>query len=89
MQRNFGLEIKGSHLKGLYINFPTGAGEVLIEFVTDNNEANVYIDRRFWKKKEIKDVLKTLKEGDRVQVGGSFTMEGGMTIFSGETLSKK
>ena len=67
----------------------TDAGEVLIEFVTDSYEAYVYIDQRFWKKKEIKDVLKTLKEGDRVQVGGSFTMEGGMTIFSGETLSKK
>ena len=67
----------------------TGAGEVLIEFVTDSYEAYVYIDQRFWKKKEIKDILKTLKEGDRVQVGGSFTMEGGMTIFTGETLSKK
>ena len=67
----------------------TDAGEVLIEFVTDSYEAYVYIDQRFWKKKEIKDVLKTLKEGDRVQVGGSFTMEGGMTIFSGETLGIK
>jgi len=66
-----------------------GSGEVLIVLVSDSNEANVYISPRYWKKKEIKDVLKTLKEGDRVQVKGSFTMEGGMTIFTGETLSKK
>ena len=66
-----------------------GSGEVLIEFVSDGNEANVYISPRYWKKKEIKDVLKTLKEGDRVQLKGSFNMEGGMTIFTGETLKKK
>jgi len=67
----------------------TGAGEVLIEFVTEDGDALVYINRRFWEKKEIRDVLKTLKEGDKVQVKGSFTMEGSMTIFTGETLRKK
>ena len=51
--------------------------------------ANVFISPRYWKKKEIRDVLKTLKEGDRIQVKGSFDMEGGMTSFTAETLNKK
>ena len=66
----------------------TGAQEVLIEFIVGSNSVEVFIDQSIWKKKEVKDVLKTLKEGDRVQVRGSFMMEGGMTIFTGETLSK-
>ena len=64
-------------------------GNVLIVLVSDSKEANVYISPRYWKKKEIRDVLKTLKEGDRVQIKGSFDMEGVITIFTGETLNKK
>ena len=64
-------------------------GDVRIDLVSDGNMANVFISPRYWKKKEIRDVLKTLKEGDRIQVKGSFDMEGGMTIFTAETLNKK
>ena len=37
-------------------------GDVRIDLVSDGNMANVFISPRYWKKKEIRDVLKTLKE---------------------------
>jgi lysyl-tRNA synthetase class II len=79
-------------LEGTVVEFSkAGSGEVHIELSgSDNNSIQVYIDQRVWKKKEIKDILKTLKEGDRVNIRGTFMMEGGaMAVFTGTTLSKK
>jgi lysyl-tRNA synthetase class II len=79
-------------LEGTVVEFSkAGSGEVRIELSgLDNNSIQVYIDQRVWKKKEIKDILKTLKEGDRVNIRGTFMVEGGtMAVFTGTTLSKK
>ena len=78
-------------LEGNVVEFSkAGSGEVRIELgASDSNSVQVYLDQRIWKKKEIKDILKTLKEGDRVSIRGNFEMEGGMSVFTGKTLSKK
>jgi hypothetical protein len=79
-------------LEGNVVEFSKAAsGEVRIELgASDSNSVQVYLDQRIWNKKEIKDILKTLKEGDRVSTRGKFDMEGGgLSVFTGKTLSKK
>jgi len=65
------------------------AGIVIFDFVSGSNNAIVQMEPKHWKKKETRVVLKTLKEGDRIQLKGSFVSEGNFTLFFGETLRKK
>ena len=73
-------------LEGTVDSFAPG-DEVRIDLVAEGGTVNVFLDWRVWKKKKVKDVLKTLKKGDRVQVQGHFMMEGAgsIFIFQGET----
>jgi hypothetical protein len=76
-------------LEGTVVEFSkAGSDGVSIKLSgSDNNSVLVFIEQ-LWKKKEIKDILKTLKEGDRVSIRGTFFQEGGTTpIFTGTTLS--
>jgi len=77
-------------LEGTVYTFgKAGDGSIFLDFNTDGGDVNIFISSRYWDNEETRVILKSLKEGDRIEVKGSFDMEGTMTIFAGETLAVK